>query len=258
MDTDEILKWINLTGFPLEMEAADAFREAGFYVRQSGTFPDPQSEKGREIDVLAEDPDLMGILNISFVVECKSSSKPWVVLTSNDALASYSRIHAFGLTSNHAKDALFSKYPNLGRLSEYVEKPNKSGYGFRQAFSKDSDPAYTAAMSVIKACHEISKDRPEQKIPKLTFSFPVIVVNSPLFECSRKRNGELAVKEVLESEFLFSAHIPNPVSCQIKIVTRKSLGAFAMYARNMATTIRMELDAEEDKIFERHRSPPMS
>ena len=83
---NKVLDWIKKTGFPLEMEAASAFRSAGFGVRQSFTYTDPQSEKGREIDVLAQDPDWMGVIEISFVLECKASSKPWVVLTSEDAL----------------------------------------------------------------------------------------------------------------------------------------------------------------------------
>lgn len=91
----QITDWLNKTGFPLEMEAASAFRDAGFDVRQSATYADPQSDKGREIDVLAMDPDLIGIIDISFVVECKSSTKPWVVFTSDDALRNYNRLFAF-------------------------------------------------------------------------------------------------------------------------------------------------------------------
>ena len=84
---NKVLEWIKKTGFPLEMQAASAFRAAGFEVRQSYTYPDPQSDKGREIDVLAQDPDWIGVIEVSFVLECKASSKPWVVLTSEDALA---------------------------------------------------------------------------------------------------------------------------------------------------------------------------
>jgi hypothetical protein len=87
MSREQVLKWLNETGFPLEMTAASAFRQAGFEVQQSATYVDLQSEKGREIDVLASDPDLIGFIDLSVVVECKSSTKPWVVLTSNDALA---------------------------------------------------------------------------------------------------------------------------------------------------------------------------
>jgi len=98
--TEKIIEWLKTTGFPLEMEAASAFRAAGFDVRQSATFPDPQSDKGREIDVLAQDPDIIGVIEISFVIECKSSSKPWVVFTSDDALSGYNKLLALGSLQN--------------------------------------------------------------------------------------------------------------------------------------------------------------
>lgn len=53
----KVLEWINKSGFPLEMESAKAFRKAGFDVRQSATLLDLEERKGREIDVLASDPD---------------------------------------------------------------------------------------------------------------------------------------------------------------------------------------------------------
>jgi hypothetical protein len=44
---DKVREWLNKSGFPLEMAAAAAFRSVGFDVRQSFTYADPQSVKGR-------------------------------------------------------------------------------------------------------------------------------------------------------------------------------------------------------------------
>jgi len=70
---NKVIKWLRETGFPLEMEAAATFRNAGFKVRQSGIFRDPESNKGREIYVVASDPDIIGVIDISFVIECKAA-----------------------------------------------------------------------------------------------------------------------------------------------------------------------------------------
>lgn len=248
MLADKIIEWLNSTGFPLEMEAASAFRAAGFDVRQSAVFPDSQSDKGREVDVLAQDPDLIGIIEISFVVECKSSSNPWVVFTSEDALSGYNRLLAFAMTSGAAKDAL-AKRIGKGLWESHISRPERGGYGFRQALRKDSDPAYTAAIGAVKACHGIAQDRVSSAIPLLAFAFPVIVVDSPLFECSRKSNGELALVEVSTSEFLFSAHIPEYVGCCVKVVTKEQLPVFAEWAKELANSIRKEFDEEETHAF---------
>lgn len=241
MLSDEVLKWLQSTGFPLEMEAAAAFRTAGFDVRQSSTFPDPQSDKGREIDVLAEDPDLIGVVEISFVIECKSSSKPWVVLTSTDALANYNRLFAFSVMSGAARKALAARFSELPELRHYIDRPSRGGYGFRQALGKDADPAYTAAMSALKACHGVAQDRTSSSIPRLAFAFPVIVVDSPLFECSRSDDGDLQLTEVSQSDFLFSAHIPQHIGCCIKVITREHLREYACWAKQLANAIRRDL-----------------
>lgn len=256
MLAEKILTWLSKTGFPLEMEAASAFRAAGFDVRQSAVLPDTQSEKGREIDVLATDPDLIGIIKISFVVECKSSQNPWIVFASEDALANYNQLSAFGVLSTEARNVLSKKLFNSNSeskklWSEYLNKPPNGGYGFRQAFGKESDPAYSAAIGTLKACHGLTKDK-NYSIPYLAFSFPVIVIDSPLFECYRKENGDLELTEVSHSEFLFSAHIPENVGCCVKIIRKEYLSEFAVWAKKLSDTVRKNLEREESEILKRH------
>jgi hypothetical protein len=99
---EEVQKWLNTQGFSLEMRTASAFRKAGFEVQQSALYADEETGKFREIDVLALDPDIIGILNILFVIECKASSKPWVLLCSQDVLAGHSRLRTFSAMSEDA------------------------------------------------------------------------------------------------------------------------------------------------------------
>ncbi len=246
MLSKKVLEWLNSTGFPLEMEAANEFRKAGFDVRQSSTFSDPQSDKGREIDVLASDPDYIGIIEISFVIECKSSAKPWVILMSDDTFSNYNSLFAFCVNNLAAREGMSSRIIKQTALKNLIlRQTSRGGYGFRQALGKEADPAYTAAMSTIKACYGITQDRVDSSTPRLSFAFPVIVVDSPLFECSRSDDGELELTEVTHSEFLFAAHIPEYVGCSIKVITRHYLPEYAKWAKQMANTLREELKAEE-------------
>lgn len=245
---EKVLKWLEKTGFPLEMTAAESFRRAGFEVRQSSTYADPETDKGREIDVLASDPDWIGAVEISFVVECKSSSKPWVVLTSDHAMENYNCLSAFALMSDPARKALSQKMPDL-KTMEFITRSSAGGYGFRQALSDGADPAYTAAMNVLKACAGVSGKYRKDSNQIASLAFPVIVVDSPLFECRLQTDGELILKEVEVSEFLFAAHIPQYVGCCIKVVTKKHLDQYANWARIVSSNLRSDLKADEDRIL---------
>lgn len=255
MSREQVLKWLNETGFPLEMAAASAFRQAGFDVQQSATYVDPQSEKGREIDVLASDPDIIGFIDLSVVLECKSSTKPWVVLTSKDALAIYNRLRTGAVMSERTYTALSRGNTDDLKVDQYLHPAGKCGYGFRQAFSKDADPAYGAAMNVVSACKGIISVVPAAEWPILAASIPIIVVDSPLFECHLRPDGELELVEVDSSEFLFSAHIPKQTSCIVRVIHRSKLEVTAKWAKSLVDALRQDLKPEEDKFFKEASRP---
>lgn len=237
----KVREWLEKTGFPLEMAAAASLRQAGFFVRQSSTYADPQTDKGREIDVLASDSDWLGDFETSFVVECKASRKPWVVLKSNDALASYNRLFSFAVMTQSARVAISKALDRGDPVSRYITRENSGGYGFRQAFSEDADPAYSAAINVLKACHGLVGGRTPGVPEQNHVAFPVIVIDAPLFECSLQDDGELLITEVQESEFLFTAHLPTTVGCCIRVVTKPNLLAFGQRAKEIADAIRNDV-----------------
>lgn len=247
---EKVLSWIKKSGFPLEMEAAKAFRNAGFEVRQSATHLDPEGQKGREIDVLVEDTDWMGIVDIYFVVECKSSDKPWVVLMADDVLSDFNRIHAFSVTSDDAKEELFSLWRTKGEIRKLCDAPPRCGYSFRQALGGQSDRAYSAAMSVLKACAGLTRERTASALKRFAFAFPVIVVDAPIFECTLDSSGELDLVEVQSSSFLFSAHMPDPVACCIQVIKKGILQDFSMKSKEIAGTLRLSMKEAESAAIE--------
>ena len=247
---EKVLSWINRSGFPLEMEAAKAFRNAGFEVRQSATHLDQEEKKGREIDVLAQDPDLWGVVDIYYVVECKSSDKPWVVLMGDDVLSGFNRADAFSVLSADAKGEIVSLWDNNKYFKALLEKTDRCGYSFRQAMGGKNDRAYTAAISVLKACAGLTHERRAPSIKRFAFALPVIVVDTQIFECNLKYDGEIDLVEVNESEFLFSAHMPDEVACCIKVINKERLCDFALSSKKTADTLRKLMNESEKVAIE--------
>ncbi len=244
--------WLLGTGFPLEMRAASVFRSVGFEVRQASTYADPQTEKGREIDVFAVDPDIYGIVEISVVVECKASASPWVALISDATLAGYNRLHAMAVSSGAAKSAVFEQMVKAQEKAKprALELGDRCGYGLRQAFSKDHDPAYAACVNVLKACAAIARDREAAHAPRLAFAFPVLVVESPIFECELSANGQLSLQEVNSSNILFSAYLPEPVSSCIRVVHSDGLEEAARELKATVDDLRAFLVPKQEEVID--------
>lgn len=240
---DSLADWLIEKGFALEMETATAFRHAGFDVRQSSVILDRQESKAREIDVLAEDPDFIGTLEIYCLAECKSSTKyPWVVFIADDTLQNFSPVHAFAMVSPAAREAMLKAYQNnVPAIKGLLTNPKKVGYAFRQGHT-DKDIAYTAAMGALKACHVIATSVRKDDTNHMKFVFPIIVVDMPLYECIRSADGKLILTEVEQTQFLFSSYIPEHVSCCIRVVRNSALANVTASLKNVANALRSALE----------------
>lgn len=104
-------------------------------------------------------------------------------------------------------------------------------------------------MNVLKACADLARESESKSYKPAAIYFPVIVVDAPLFECRLQPGGELALKEVQSSEFLFTAHVPKRVGCCIRVVTKDALPSWAAGARALATGLREDLKDQEDRLL---------
>ncbi|MBP1205241.1 hypothetical protein JOD97_003283 [Duganella sp. 1411] len=248
-----IKKWLKETGFPLEMQAAHVFNELGYDVRQSYVVKDIQEDKPREIDILAKYPfelDL-GITKIFCILECKSSKHPWLVFDGENTLSSYNMLHSFAIMSPDAFSAISGiLFSDKSRKSwELFQRSPKCGYALRQPFS-DKDTGYTAAMNVLKACRNMVEPPQKTSLPNINVAFPILVVDKPIFECAYVE-GELVVKEVPHSKFLFSSYIPDLAVSRINIVHIDHLDSFAKHYINVATKLREMLAETEQNAMEK-------
>ena len=84
-------------------------------------------------------------------------------------------------------------------------------------------------------------------------AFPVIVVDSPLLQCSLEQDGSIVLNAVAQGEFLFFADLPRQFGSCIRIITADYLSEFAIQAKQVANRIRDELKGEERKVRESWR-----
>lgn len=220
--TEKLMRWFNSTGFPLEIESARAFKRASFAVEHSSTYIDPETQKGREIDVLAYRRNATGYFNAFFTVECKSSDKPWVVLTNQDQYSRHSYLQIASI-SNVARRAIGEVVAEYCDIYNEVFGRSRGGYALKHAFAGQSDQAYAACVGALKAASWISN---ESQLG-LVFGFPTIVVNTPIYEYSESPSGEQYFTEVTDSSFEFSAYWGRQERAIIRIVSSDHLNAYA-------------------------------
>ena len=146
------------------------------------------------------------------------------------------------------------------RLEEFMNtqtwmcKDKPAGYSFRQAFSEKSDPAYAAAISIAKACEYLTHPPDSRYVAPIIIAFPIIVVDTPIIQCSLQATGQLRLEEVNQGEFLFVARLPSHFASCIRVITATHLLAFADEAKRVAEKLRAALKPEEEKVMESWRN----
>jgi hypothetical protein len=189
----QIRNWLQSQGYPLEMRAAAAYRDAGFRVVQSSYYQDPESSDWREIDVVADRTWIAAETNsvpirIMFVAECKASrEKPWILFTAKRALASPSRVvQRVSNPLGHAWLQTVSRRHDIQSLRLFRVSPLPA-YGIVQALRGQGaqDPTYGAALSVAKACVALTRGPFQTHDAEWALlAFPMVVTEARLFQCS--------------------------------------------------------------------------
>ncbi|WP_153065426.1 hypothetical protein [Xanthomonas campestris] len=240
-----VRNWVEKTGLPLELYTKSVFSQADFSVTHSTLYEDTQSDKAREVDVVAYRRDSLGLVQVNFVIECKASPSPWVVLTDR---ATFPRAiyYSLGLFSSNVKDHLpegFNFYrSNAGKMLEML---HRGGYGLKGAHSNKDDPAYGAAVSVLKAAYAHVRNE-EGKTQRFKFAIPVIVVDAPIIECNLSESGELLYEKVDYSEALFNAYIPELRKASIRIVSKDALPKYASRFKVLADALVGQMSPQID------------
>lgn len=105
-------------------------------------------------------------------------------------------------------------------------------------------------MSVAKACEYLVRPLDTNRTAPFILAFPVIVIDTPLFECTLQTDGQLQLDEVTHGKFLFVARLPNYFGSCIRIINEGYIQTFSHEARNVAEQFRAILKPEEEQIMQ--------
>ena len=132
-----VRRWLKEQGYPLEMRVADALRRAGFRVRQSAYFSDPDENKPRELDVVASYVwDAAAISwELVVLVECKSAAEPWVLFTAPSEAGANASYHYWRVAASKVGRQLLTRLSRHGskKNAPALALPKRPAYGLRQA-----------------------------------------------------------------------------------------------------------------------------
>ena len=236
--TKKIREWLLGQGFPLEMRVATSFRKCGFEVIQSHFYPDPESNNYREIDVVATAPEYTGVVDVSFMIECKTSKKkPWILFTSEHVLEGWNILFSYCISSNSARKILIEKGIETIIKLPWMTKGGRVAYGLTQAFTTGEDVTYKASTNVLKAAISRKRILSERSYSSLLFIFPAIVVDGKIFECFIDKNGEISIQEFHRGFYFFPLKIAEEFGTCIHILTADKLDEFVKQAKNVADTL---------------------
>jgi hypothetical protein len=243
----KVREWLASSGYPLEMQVAEAFRKAGFQISQGIYYPD--SGGPRELDVLAQEihHTRWALLRIAFFIECKASrDKPWIVFASErDTFSHYDPRDLMHWGPANKKGTivrhLLAEFANVAKFPLFNSREIPA-YGVVQARlgkspgeDKGGDQSYAATMQVCTAAlaltrHDDRQDAPAALVNRYTtIGFPVIVVDAPLYR-TKLANGQLVLERV--SRYLHAVRHPAIGDATfVTIVTQDNLPTFAQEAR---------------------------
>jgi hypothetical protein len=224
---DKILSWLSTQGYATEMRVAKQLNEAGFDTLKSSFYDDPETGISREIDVIGRLKDDIGLLYVFAVIECKMSSKPWIVFTSDNS--GFNRIHTFSIMTNNARKLVID---NLNQMKgfEWFMKHGRVGYGITTAFTSNEDETFKAGMSATKAAISIAKKEVvssgDEIVDLYHFLFPTVVLDGQLFESYLGEDGNPIVAEIDSVPLLFPVKIADSYGSAIQIVTSNSFDRY--------------------------------
>jgi hypothetical protein len=231
---DNIRKWLNENGYPLEMKAAQIFRNAGFSVEQSDYYLDTESEAYRELDIVAT---LFGETDrvhysMRILVECKvCKDKPWLLFTESMDTRKSLRltIHPGNeLGTQMAKQFKFNK--ELGTLPILSEQ-DVTGYALVESMrnSDKKDNTYAALMGLSKGLYAFSKHPQYNHVAGKDICelfLAVTVIKGDLFQAYLDKADAIQLIKIEKGAVIWSNPVCGNRSCAINIVTDSALPGF--------------------------------
>ena len=222
---EKIKDWLFKGGLPFEMEVANLFLNAGFMVAQSIYYKDPESNKFRETDIIAFKSILVDNIwvNLTFVIECKSSQdKPWILLSNERISNTVSNKREVYHTEGF--ETIYNKIDRENFKSNLIFKnTSKYGYSLITALNGQApDKTYEAVQSVTKSCEYFVKSSNTSSRDICNLYFPVIITKGDFF-IGEMVDKDISIKHADSGELLISRSFHFKQNISIRVFTEKNL-----------------------------------
>lgn len=233
---NDVREWLNKSGFPLEMRTVKKIREFHpIAISQSTYYRDPTTDTLREIDVKAAwcrvvNPPMF----VHLVVECKSSTAPWVLFrgqgrpfTESDQRLMFlqSALSSFKMESDGSGMPRYigKPYPAL------MKKTSEGCYAIKQKAATEKnakDQAFEATRQVVSSAYALHGREYSDTEPSLSsFTFALVVTTSPLFVAKLDENNEISVTAT-DREMVLVPLPHGSRSIQVHVVNESALHDF--------------------------------
>jgi hypothetical protein len=244
-EKEGVERWLRESGFPLEMRVAATFRAHDFSVSLSTFFEDADTQKQRELAVLASTVKVVGrgIIGLTFAIECKkSTAKPWVLFSADTGPREDSYRYLSVIASDAARSFLFERGNQTGfGTHEFLSSSSWVGYGLRQAHA-GGDEAYSAIQSVMKAgvwlraSGQLTEDSTPD--PFIQIILPTIVIEGSLYACFLNSSNEAELTPIDRGLVMWPHPVLGSGHRLINVLTEGSVNAFAEEALRFRDAIK--------------------
>jgi hypothetical protein len=224
----KIKDWLLKGGLPFEMEVSNIFLDNDFMVAQSVYYKDGELGKYRETDIIAYiTKKINGVfVNLTFVIECKSSlDKPWIVLQNERLSNSIDEINKIYMTENFKK-SFIEIAKNEKFKSDLIFKNNaKYGYSIITGLNSGNDKAYESIQTILKSCEHFvnATNNSYRKVKVCNLYFPLIIIKGSLYCAKMITSNELDLSEIDKGEIILSRSYHEFNNSVIKIFNEKNL-----------------------------------
>lgn len=198
---NKLIDWLNKTGFPFELWVESTFSKFKFNTMNSALYEDRENSLFREVDLIAEkdwaDSDEKTVFSIKFLIECKKSEKPFILLeNSENKTAQISIGEYYGMSDYVAGLAINN--PN-----NKLQLPNKSKSGFKliQGFVNGDEVPHKAINTLVKSFKdyeekekEIIDSYIEENINSI--QIPILLIDAPFFSLKTNIENKLELEKI--------------------------------------------------------------
>ena len=230
------------------MKVAKTLAAAGFDVLQSSFYTDPETGTSREIDVIGRLSNLLGFVFIYPIIECKKSSKPWVIFTSD--CTSFNRIRSFAIMTVETRKSIIETIFKSSKMlqHEWFVQDGRVGFGITEAFTSREDTPFKAGLTSMKgSIAQLKKDTESNSLGNFAFYFPTVVLDGRQFECFLGEDQKTNIKEISSTFLLFPIEINKLIGSGIRVVT---LNAFDAYCNDLLDLQNLLWNELQDEIKE--------